>query len=75
MDKQQSAVSEIRELDTVTITPELAARALGCDPQYLRDNIKDRPELIGFRFCRIGARTIIPRKPFLQFLTGEEGGV
>lgn len=69
--KAIEAVSSIRAMIDTVITPDLAAKALGCDPASIRLQAKENPAMLGFPVCRTGSTTMIPRKPFLQWLTGE----
>lgn len=69
--KAIEAVSSIRAMIDTVITPDLAARALGCDPASIRLQAKENPDMLGFPVCRTGSTTMIPRKPFLLWLTGE----
>ena len=62
-------LDEIRASDKAVLTPAEIAPVLGVNPQSIRE--ADLYEL-GFPACRIGTRTIIPRLPFLAFITGEE---
>lgn len=70
-DKAVEAVSTIRGMLDTVITPDVAARALGCDPASIRLQAKENPAMLGFPVCRAGSNTMIPRKPFLLWLTGE----
>ena len=36
MTAQESAIHEIMSMPDVTITPAVAAKAIGCDPQWIR---------------------------------------
>lgn len=69
--KAIEAVSSIRAMIDTVITPDLAAKALGCDPASIRLQAKENPAMLGFPVCRTGSTTMIPRKPFLLWLTGE----
>lgn len=69
--KAIEAVTSIRAMIDTVITPDLAAKALGCDPASIRQQAKENPAMLGFSICRTGSTTLIPRKPFLQWLTGE----
>lgn len=69
--KAIEAVDSIRSMIDTVITPDLAAKALGCDPASIRLQAKENPALLGFPVCRTGTNTLIPRKPFLLWLTGE----
>ena len=64
-------LEEIRSLDRDIITPDEAAGALHCDPQYIRCAAAQCPWVLGFPVIRIGNRTKIPRLAFLRFMEGE----
>lgn len=68
MTAQESAIHEIMSMPDVTITPAVAAKAIGCDPQWIRLVAKTDPERLGFRIIRLNSRVKIPRIPFLQYL-------
>lgn len=68
---RMSIVDEIRAMPDTMITPELAAKAMGCKPQNIRVQAKQAPAALGFPVCRLGSATKIPRVPFLKWLTGE----
>lgn len=68
MTAQESAIHEIMSMPDVTITPAVAAKAIGCDPQWIRLVAKTEPERLGFRTIRLNSRVKIPRIPFLQYL-------
>ena len=60
-------LDEIRNSTKDVLTPADIAPVLGVDPQSIRKaDIVD----LGFPVCRIGTRTLIPRKPFLTFMEG-----
>lgn len=69
--KALEAVAEIKASIETVISAEVAARALGCDPASIRLQAEKDPALLGFPVCRMGRTTMIPRRPFLQWLTGE----
>ena len=60
-------LDEIRQSKKDVLTPADIAPVLGVDPQSIRK--ADLVDL-GFPVCRIGTRTLIPRKPFLAFMEG-----
>lgn len=66
-----AAIEAIRADIAPVITPDLAAKALGCDPASIRLQAKENPAMLGFPVCWTGSTTMIPRKPFLLWLTGE----
>lgn len=60
-------LSEIRASDKAVLTPAEVAPVLGVSPQSIR---AADPCDLGFPVCRVGTRTLIPRKPFLAFVEG-----
>ena len=74
MTKQEKAIAAldaIRQSSAVIITPTEAGAVLGCDPQSIRMQAAEDPSKLGFPVCRTGQTTMIPRLPFLRFVTGE----
>lgn len=65
------AVEKIRSMTDTVITPAVAAEALGCKPDSIRAQAEEDPSMLGFPVCRMGRTTMIPRVPFLKWLTGE----
>lgn len=68
MTSQQEAIRQIQQSEETTITPALAAAAIGSDPQWIRYVAKNSPEQLGFRVIRLNSRVKIPRIPFLEYL-------
>ena len=64
-------IEEIRAMPDVVITPEVAAKALGCNPHSIRLQAQEDQKKLGFEVCVMGKQTRIPRLPFLKWLTGE----
>ena len=60
-------LDEIRSSDKAVLTPAEIAPVLGVNPQSIR---AADPVDLGFPVTKIGTRTLIPRKPFLQFVEG-----
>lgn len=65
-----TSLDSIRALPDVMISPEVAAKAIGCKPQSIRVAARTAPERLGFPVTVIGRRTLIPRLPFIQYLEG-----
>lgn len=66
------ALEEIKRMDKPFITPQQAARVIGCDPMYIRLTARgSNPESLGFKTTVMGTRTHIPRIPFIRYV--EEG--
>lgn len=66
------ALEEIKRMDKPFITPQQAARVIGCDPMYIRLTAHGpNPKSLGFKTTVMGTRTRIPRIPFIRYV--EEG--
>lgn len=50
------------------VTPQDVADVLKCSAQIIRIQARDNPEALGFPVIRVGSRTKIPRKAFIQFM-------
>ena len=72
MEKHAKALQEIKDMDKPTITPAQAARVLGWDPHYIRVAAQRNPDMLPFPVFRkgdhYGARTVIPRLPFIRYV-------
>ena len=65
------ALEEIKRMDKPFITPQQAARVIGCDPQYIRMVARGpNPKALGFPTTVTRTRTHIPRIPFIRFVDG-----
>lgn len=64
------AIDTIKKSSSPTITAQEAAAVLRCNPQSLRDAARDEKTRtsLGFPVVVIGARILIPRQKFLEFL-------
>ena len=73
---QVQSLKELAALDTVYITPDQAAKALGCNGHTIRvmASTEEGRSALGFPVVRLGKRTKIPRIPFLRYL-GLEGEI
>lgn len=61
-------LSALIHSDAIWLTPKQVADVLGNDPQNIRRQARKAPAKLGFPVIVIGARTQIPRIPFLKFL-------
>ena len=52
------------------ITPQTAAKFLGCDAQTIRIQARRCPERLGFPVAILGNRVKIPKEAFLRFMRG-----
>ena len=66
-------LQEMRASDKLLLTPVDVAPLLGVDPQSIRLQAQKDPDKLGFNVSVVGTRTLIPRLPFLQFLTQQRG--
>ena len=72
----QPTLSDLAKMECMTITPEEAAKVLGCTANIIRvmaRTIEGRQGL-GFPVIRLGTDTKIIRIPFLRFM-GWEGRI
>lgn len=69
-----TSIDKIRSMSDAVITPEVASKALGCKPHFLRVAAQQRPEMLGFPVNVMGTRVRIPRIPFLKFLGVDADG-
>lgn len=61
-------ISELKASDAIWITAREAAPLLKCDPNALRNKVRDNPEGIGYKVQINKSRVLIHRKDFLRFL-------
>lgn len=61
-------LEDIIRSDKAFITPQDVADVLQCSAQLIRIQARDNPEALGFPVIRVGNRTKIPRKAFVQFI-------
>lgn len=69
---KRTLLDAIKQSERLFLVPSEAAAIIGCDPNKIRVTAHQRPELLGFPVCVVGSRVKIPRKPFIQFIEGEE---
>lgn len=64
-DRQREAIEALKEMDCVTVGPELIAQAMGVSPGVLRKHVRDGDYLVSeVDVC--GSRIRFFRKDFLQ---------
>lgn len=66
-----SVINDIRASEDTTISVEQASKVLRVSPQSLRDDIRDHPERIGYKYIisgKKGGHVQIVRLSFLQWL-------
>ena len=61
-------LQDMIQSDKPFITPKDVADVLQCSAQIIRIQARDNPEALGVPVIRVGNRTKIPRKAFIQFM-------
>ncbi len=62
-------LAELQSSKSNMISADVAAKILGCSPQWLRMMAREMPERLGFPVCcPTPHRVKIPRIPFMRFL-------
>jgi len=59
---------KIKGMDKLFVTAAEIAPILECNPNDLRGQAQDRPDLLGFPVTVYGSRVKFPRQPFIQFV-------
>ena len=67
-------LTELEELETEVLNPQQIAPILGKNPQQIRLQAAECPEMLGFNVIRIGKTTLIPKQAFIAFMKGENYG-
>lgn len=70
-EKALAALDEVKQSRALVIFPEIVAKVISCDAASIRHQAAEDPAKLGFPVCRMGQTTVIPRTPFLRWLTGE----
>lgn len=65
-------IKDLKSMTKEVITPDEAAKVLGCSSQYIRIAARENRQLLGFPVVLIGRRVKIPRVAFINFLEGRE---
>lgn len=60
-------LAEIKQSNELYLIAEDVAPLLRTNPNTIRAQAKERPELLGFPVVVLGKRVIIPRRAFLEF--------
>lgn len=63
-------LEQIELIDRPYLLVEEVAKVLCLTPQMIREQAREKPELLGFPVCACGSRTRIPREGFLRFMRG-----
>lgn len=65
-----NTLSEVERSKKSMLTAVDIAPILRSDPQLIRMQARERPELLGFPVICVGSRVKIPREGFLRFVRG-----
>lgn len=68
----KATLDTLRDLNTDCINAATAGKVLGLAPQGIREQAKRDPSKLGFPVIVTNHRVLIPRIPFIQFITGEK---
>ena len=64
-------LNDIKQMTKDIITPAEAAQVVGCDPQKMRLEARERPENLGFPVIIVRSRIKIPRVAFIKYMEGD----
>lgn len=64
-------LEQIRQSSKAFLIATDIAEVLGCAAQNIRDQARNRPDLLGFPVTVVRSRTYIPRMAFLRYIDGE----
>lgn len=64
-------LEELKAMDEVVISAQVASRYLRIDPHSIRLEARYHPEKLGFPVIVTGHRVKIPRVAFIRYLEGE----
>ena len=68
--KPLTTLADIELLPGDFIPVKTAAQYLRCGPQALREQAHKDPPSLGFPVTILGPRVLIPKKPFISYITG-----
>lgn len=63
-------LKDIKQMEKDIITPAEAAQVVGCDPQLIRLEAREKPENLGFPVIIVRSRIKIPRMAFIKYMEG-----
>lgn len=72
--KNTTTLQDIEAVDREFLLISEIAPILGANPQTIRCQAQQRPEMLGFPVIVIGSRVKIPKRPFIQFMTQLQKG-
>lgn len=65
-----NTLAEVESSNKIMLSAADIAPIIKSDPQLIRMQARERPELLGFPVVCIGSRVKIPREAFLSFMRG-----
>jgi hypothetical protein len=65
-------LEQIESMPTEVLTCADVAHILGANADTIRQQARERPELLGFRTIIAGNRVKIPKRAFVRFMRGED---
>lgn len=68
---ERLTLDQLEALPAEVLTCAQIAQVLCANPATLHLQALERPELLGFPVIVAGSRVKIPKRPFLQFMRGE----
>lgn len=63
-------LSDIEQMETEFLKPDVVASVIGCSPQLVRDQAEREPKYLGFPISKIGHGYWIPKQGFLNWAKG-----
>lgn len=65
-------LEQLEALPGEVLTCQQIGQVIGANPDSIRGQARERPELLGFPVIVCGSRVRIPKQPFIRFM--REGG-
>ena len=65
-----TTLQDLAAVEGDVLKADEVARYLNLAPQQLRAQARSDPAKLGFRVIVCGQRTLIPKAPFIEFMTG-----
>lgn len=71
----RKTLDDLRNETKEMLVSEDVCGVLSCDPHWIRQAARERPELLGFPVVVMRSRVKIPRIPFLRFMGVEPAAI
>lgn len=68
-------LDDVRAIEREYLLPREVAEVLGTDGQSIRVTARQAPERLGFPTICVGHRVKIPKRAFIDYMTGMSKGV